>query len=76
LKNGGAWQVTELSVASDAPNNWNDSPNPTLSVQKPEPGSIVAFCGMDEKSAGKPVALGTAADDSQDIRVVIFAPAK
>jgi hypothetical protein len=76
LKNGGAWQVTELSVASDAPNNWNDSPNPTLSVQKPEPGSIVAFCGIDEKSAGKPVVLGTAADDSQDIRIVIFAPAK
>ena len=76
LKNGGTWQVTEFSVASDAPNNWNDSPNPTLSVQKPEPGSIVAFCGIDEKSAGKPVVLGTAADDSQDIRIVIFAPAK
>jgi hypothetical protein len=76
LKNGGAWQATELLVASDAPNGWNDSPNPTLSVQKPEPGSIVAFCGMDEKSAGKPVVLGTAADDSQDIRIVIFAPAK
>jgi hypothetical protein len=76
LKNGGAWQVTELSVAADAPNNWNDSPNPTLSVQKPEPGSIVAFCGIDDKSAGKPVVLGTAADDAQDIRIVIFAPAK
>ena len=68
--------MTELSVASDAPNSWNDSPNPTLSVQKPEPGAIVAFCGIDEKSAGKPVVLGTAADDSQDIRIVIFAPAK
>lgn len=76
LKNGGAWQVTELSVAADAPNNWNDSPNPTLSVQKPEPGSIVAFCGIDDKSSGKPVVLGTAPDDSEDIRIAIFAPAK
>jgi hypothetical protein len=76
LKNGGAWQVTELSIASDAPNNWNDSPNPTLSVQKPEPGAIVAFCGIDDKSAGKPVVLGTAQDDSEDTRIAIFTQAK
>jgi hypothetical protein len=76
LKNGGAWQVTEFLVASDAPNNWNDSPNPTLSVQKPEPGAMVAFCGIDDKSASKPVVLGTAQDDSEDIRIAIFTQAK
>ena len=37
--------------------------------------AIVAFCGIDEKTAGKPTVLGTAPDDNDGIRIVIFEPA-
>jgi hypothetical protein len=36
---------------------------------------IVAFCGMDDKSAGKPSVFGAAPEDSNETRVVIFDPA-
>ena len=75
LKTGGAWKVTDVSLADDAPASWVDSPNPTLAVQKPKPDAIVAFCGIDEKTAGKPTVLGTAPDDNDGIRIVIFEPA-
>lgn len=76
LKGGGVWKVTDISLAVDAPARWIDSPQPTLSVQKPKPDAIVAFCGLDEKTAGKPTVLGTVPEDSDQIRVVIFEPAK
>ena len=75
LKGNGAWNVTDISLADDAPARWIDSPAATLSVQKPKPDAIVAFCGIDEKSAGKPTVLGTAPDQNDGIRVVIFEPA-
>jgi hypothetical protein len=75
LKGGGAWKVTDISLANDAPAHWINTPNPTLSVQKPTPDAIVAFCGMDDKTASKPIVLGIAPDDSDEIRVVIFEPA-
>jgi hypothetical protein len=75
LKGSGAWKVTDLSVDVTGPANWNDNPSPTLSVQKPAPNAIVAFCGIDDKTAGKPVVLGTAPDDSSEIRIVMFEPA-
>jgi hypothetical protein len=74
LKGGGGWKVTDISLAADAPVHGIDSPNPTLSVQKPTPDAIVAFCGMDDKTANKPVILGVAPDDSDEIRIVIFEP--
>ena len=74
LKSGGAWKVTDMSLADDAPARWVDSPNATLSVQKPKPDAIVAFCGLDEKTAGKPTVLGTAPDDNDGIRILIFEP--
>lgn len=76
LKANGAWKVTEISVSAASPSSWMDSPPPTLSVQKPKPDAVVAFCGMDEKTAGKPTVLGTAPDDSDEIRIVVFEPAK
>lgn len=76
LKANGAWKVTEISVSADPPSSWMDSPQPTLSVQKPKPDAVVAFCGMDEKTAGKPIVLGTAPDGSDEIRIVVFEPAK
>lgn len=74
LKAGGAWKITDISLSVDAPSQWIDSPNPTLSVQKPAPDAIVAFCGMDDKTASHAAVLGTAPDDSSEIRVVIFQP--
>jgi hypothetical protein len=75
LKGGGAWQVTDISVGVSGPAHWIDSPNATLSVQKPKPNAIVSFCGMDDKTAGRPTILGVAPDDSDEIRIVIFEPA-
>ena len=74
LKSNGAWKVIDITVSVSAPSQWIDSPNPTLSVQKPKPDAIVAFCGIDEKTAGKPMVLGTAPDDADEIRIVIFEP--
>jgi Domain of unknown function (DUF4424) len=75
LKGGGTWKVTDIALADDAPAHWIDGPNPTLSVQKPTPDAIVAFCGMDEKTASRSIVLGVAPDDNDGIRVVIFQPA-
>jgi len=75
LKANGAWMVTDISLADDGPSRWLGGPKRTLSVQKPKPDAIVAFCGMDEKTVGKPAVLGLAPDDSEEIRVVIFEPA-
>jgi hypothetical protein len=76
LKGNGAWNVTDVSLAADAPAHWIDSPSATLSVQKPKPEAIVAFCGMDDKSASKPAVLGAAPNDKDKIRIVIFEAAK
>jgi hypothetical protein len=75
LKGGGAWKIMDMSLADDAPARWVDSPNATLSVQKPKPDAIVTFCGLEEKTAGKPTVLGTAPDDNDGIRILIFEPA-
>jgi Domain of unknown function (DUF4424) len=76
LKGAGVWKVTDISLADDPPNHWIDSPRPTVSVLKPKPDAIVAFCGMDEKSASRPTVLGVAPnDDANEIRIVIFEPA-
>jgi hypothetical protein len=74
LKGGGVWNVTEISLADDAP-GWIDSPAAMISVQKPKSDAMVAFCGMDEKTAGKSAVLGVAPDDNDGIRIVIFEPA-
>jgi hypothetical protein len=76
LKGNGAWNVTEVSLATDAPARWIDSPRATLSVQKPKPDAIVAFCGMDDKTAKKPAVLGIAPSDDERVRIVIFEAAK
>jgi hypothetical protein len=76
LKGNGAWNVTDVSLAADAPAHWIDSPPATLSVQKPKPDAIVAFCGMDDKTASKPAVLGAAPNDNDKIRIVIFEAAK
>jgi len=75
LREGGAWKVTEMSLAVDGPAHWIDSPAPVLSVQKPQTDAIVAFCGMDNNTANRPTVLGVTPNDTDEIRIVIFAPA-
>jgi hypothetical protein len=74
LKRNGTWKATDLSLAADAPAHWIDSPNPTLAVRKPGARAIVAFCGMDEKTANQSTVLGTIPDGIDGIRIVIFEP--
>ncbi len=75
LKGNDAWKVTDISLATDPPAHWIDSPSPTLAVRKPGSQAIVAFCGMDEKTASQSTVLGTASDDSNEMRIAIFEPA-
>ena len=76
LKSGGLWKVTEIALAVDRPAHWVDDPAPTLSVQKPQNDSIVAFCGMDDKTANRATVLGVAPDNTSDVRIVIFTPGR
>jgi hypothetical protein len=75
LKSGGAWKVIDMTLAVDGPAHWVDNPTPTLSVQKPQADAIVAFCGMDNKTANRATVLGVTPDDTDEVRIVIFAPA-
>lgn len=75
LKSGGTWKVIDVSLAVEGPAHWIDNPAPSLSVQKPQADAIVAFCGMDSKTANRPIVLGVAPDDTDEIRIVIFTPA-
>jgi hypothetical protein len=75
LQGNGAFKVSEIVLADDQPAHWIDSPKPTISVQKPKPDVIVAFCGMDDKSAGKPSVLGVGPEDNNEIHIVMFEPA-
>jgi len=75
LKSGSAWKVTDMTVSIDGPSDWVDKPALKLSVAKPRAEAIVAFCGMDEKTANRPTILGIAPEDADEIRIVIFEPA-
>jgi len=72
LQSSGALKVSEISLADDSPAHWIDGPKPTISVHKPKPDVIVAFCGMDDKSAGKPTVLGVAPEEGNEIHIVMF----
>lgn len=56
LKAKGSWTMTEYSTSLDGVVDGVDNPPGKFSVQKPGgPDTIVAFCGMNEKTAGGPV---------------------
>jgi hypothetical protein len=76
LKSGGVWKVREIALAVDGPAHWVDDPAPTLSVQKPQSDDIVAFCGMDDKTANRATVLGVAPDNTSELRVIIFTPGR
>jgi hypothetical protein len=72
LKSGGIWKVTDITLSVDGPAHWVDDPAATLSVQKPQGDAIIAFCGMDDKTANRATVLGVTPDDTNEIRIVIF----
>jgi Domain of unknown function (DUF4424) len=74
FKSGGAWKVTDLSLAVDGPAHWVDNPAPSLSVQKPQADAIIAFCGMDDKTANRATVLGVTPENTSELRVVMFTP--
>lgn len=69
--------VSDITLANDGPARWLDNPAATIAVRKPQPTSVVAFCGMDAASAGKPVVTGKmpGSDQAAGLRVLIFSPA-
>jgi hypothetical protein len=75
LKAGDAWKVIDMTLALDGPAHWIDDPLPVLSVQKPQADAIVAFCGMDSRTSGRPTVLGVTRDNTDELRIVFFTPA-
>ena len=68
--------VSDITLANDGPARWLENPGATVAVRKPEPNSVVAFCGLDPASAGKPVVTGKmpGSDQAAGLRVLIFSP--
>ena len=68
--------VSDITLANDGPARWLDNPAATVAVRKPQPSSVVAFCGLDAASAGKPVVTGKmpGSDQAAGLRVLIFSP--
>jgi hypothetical protein len=73
---GGALAVTEIALVNEPPLRWFDSPAASVSVRKPRPDAIVAFCGMDAKTAGQAVVRGAelGGPDPRDFRILIIEP--
>ena len=67
-------QVEDIVLANDGPARWLDNPAATVAVRKPQPNAVVAFCGMDAASAGKPVVTGKMAgsSDASGLRILVF----
>ena len=69
-------QVDDIVLANDGPARWLDNPAASVAVRKPQPNAVVAFCGMDAASGGKPVVTGKMAgsNDAAGLRILVFAP--
>jgi Domain of unknown function (DUF4424) len=72
----GMLDFVDIALSNGAPVRWTDSPDATVSVQKPTPETIVAFCGVDPKTAGQLHVSGTMpnAEKSDGFRVLMFSP--
>jgi hypothetical protein len=68
--------ATEIALVNDPPAHWIESPTATVAVTKPSPSAIVAFCGIDPKTADQPIVRGSeiGGDDPRDFRILIFEP--
>lgn len=73
----GAVDVDDITLANDGPARWLDNPPATVGVRKPQPNAVVAFCGMDPKSAGSGVVTGKmpGSDQAAGLRVLVFTTA-
>jgi hypothetical protein len=78
LSSGGQWDVTQITIDTDAPNEWADAPKVEISVEKPRPDAIVAFCGASDKGGSAAVVSGAPPEDSEnnEINIMIFTPAE
>ena len=67
-------QVVDITLANDGPARWLDNPAASVAVRKPQPNSVVTFCGLDQASFGKPVVTGKMPGSSEaaGLRVLIF----
>ncbi|HYA81447.1 MAG TPA: DUF4424 family protein [Methylocystis sp.] len=76
LKAGGSFEVMELAVDGDTPTNWIDGPKVNVTVQKPKPESVAAFCGMNEKAVTSNVATGSPPEEAEtsELQIMIFTP--
>lgn len=70
-------EVQDIALSNDGPARWLDNPQASVAVRKPQPTSVVAFCGLDAASAGKPVVTGKMpnANEAAGLRVLIFSAA-
>ncbi|MGA2795666.1 MAG: DUF4424 family protein, partial [Roseiarcus sp.] len=73
---GSALTVTEIALVNEPPLRWFDSPAASVSVRKPGPDAIVAFCGMDAGAADQAVVRGAelGGPDPRDFRILIIEP--
>ncbi len=67
-------EVADITLANDGPARWLDNPAASIAVRKPQPNSVVAFCGLDQASFGKPVVTGKmpGSGEAAGVRVLIF----
>ena len=69
--------VQDITLSNDGPARWLDNPAASIAVRKPQPTSVVAFCGVDAASAAKPVVTGRmpGANEAAGLRVLVFSVA-
>ena len=73
---GSALAVSEIALVNEPPTRWLDSPAASLSVTKPRPDAIVAFCGMDAATTDQPIVSGSelGGADPRDFRILFIEP--
>jgi uncharacterized protein DUF4424 len=71
---GSALAVTEIALVNEPPMRWFESPAASVSVTKPSPQAIVAFCGMDAATGDQPVVHGSelGGADQRDFRILFI----
>ena len=67
-------EVDDITLANDGPARWLDNPPGIVTVTKPKPDSVVAFCGMIAATANQPAVKGKlpGSADAPGLRVLVF----
>ena len=70
-------EVEDITLANDGPARWLDNPVASVAVRKPQPNSVISFCGLDPASFAKPVVTGKmpGSGEAAGLRVLIFSAA-